>query len=239
MLLLSSMLFVFNSPVYVLCIAIAVEIFAAIGGSLPNIFRFKYFFILIFVVSVIVWQFYFRGTGTRVSLGLLDVSRQGLLYGTAVGIRFVGVLTVGVFFVSCTRTEDLAVGLTRLRLPRTLALVVAMAIRLVPTFVSATSTIMEAQMARGLDVRTKNPVKRVRYGVPVAVPLMMYALRHASLMSLALEARGFSPQSPRTSYADPAMRPRDVVVLVMLALCFGGCLWWRLSGHGAVIPGRI
>lgn len=239
MLLLSLLPFVFNDPAYTGSILLLVLLLAAAGQCLPNIARFRYFFALIFCVNAILWQFYVRGSTVLLVAGPLHVTRQGLLYGVAVGIRFVTVLMMSLIFVSCTRTEDLTVGLAKLGLPQVAALVVAMTIRLIPTFVSAASMMMEAQVARGLNIATRNPVKRVRHAIPVTVPLLMYALRHASLMSLALEARGYSPQVRRTSYADLVMRPRDVVVLTGLTVGFGACLWLRVTGHGVVVPGRI
>ena len=90
-----------------------------------------------------------------------------------------------------------------------------------------------------LSARSRNPLVRFRQLLPVLVPLLMYALRHAGQMSVALEARGFSLHRPRTSYLSPRFTPWDGLVLVVLAVVFAGCLALRLQGHGTVFPDRI
>jgi energy-coupling factor transporter transmembrane protein EcfT len=236
---LSGLPFVFNDPVYVGSVGVAVVSLAAVGGCLRNLFRFRYLYLLFFTVNFLLWQAYVSGGETLVRLGPIHLTHDGLLYGLAAATRFDIVLVVGVLFVSCTKPEDLTVGLIKLRLPYPVAFVVSTTVRLVPTFVGAAGTMIEAQTARGLRVDSRNPIKRARQLLPVAIPLIMYAMRHASLMSLALEARGFSPSAPRTSYANPILTRSDLAVLVILLATLTGCLVLRFAGYGAVIPGRV
>jgi len=57
---------------------------------------------------------------------------------------------------------------------------------------------------------------------------------------MALESKGFSPESKRTMYDDPKMRGRDYLLLVLLILTLGLSLYIRLRLHlGAIIPGRL
>jgi energy-coupling factor transporter transmembrane protein EcfT len=57
---------------------------------------------------------------------------------------------------------------------------------------------------------------------------------------MALESRGFSPESKRTLYYEPRMRGIDYMVLVLLIFILGSLLYIRLGLHlGAIIPGRL
>lgn len=237
--LLSALPFVFNHPAYTAAVAVLIIGIGVLGGTGGNLLRFRYLYLLFFCVNFLLWQVQLSGTGEAIRFGPLQLYEQALRYGLAVAIRSITVLLVGVIFVSCVQTEELAIGLTKLRLPYSAAFVISMAVRLVPTFVAAVGGIMEAQTARGLTVNSRNPVKRLRQVFPILIPLVMYALRHASLMSLALEARGFTPRARRTSYADPVFTWRDAIVLGGLVLLLTGCLALRFTGHGAVLPDRI
>lgn len=236
---LAGLPFVFNHPAYVAVIGAGVVAIAAIGDALPNIVRFRNAYLLVFVVNFVLWQLTIEGSTTLFEVGPITVTRESVLYGLGASLRFVVVLMAGTLFVSCTSTEDVTVGLVRLRLPFTIAFVVSTALRLVPAFVTATATVLEAQTARGFAAASRNPVRRVRQLLPVAVPLTVYALRHASMMSLAMEARGFTVRSPRTSYRRPTMTRRDVLVLTGLALVLVGTVCLRLAGYGVALPGRL
>jgi len=239
LLLLSGIVFCFNQPGYVVVLALAMVAVAAAARCLDIVVRLRRVLVVLFVVNVLLWQLTAGGTTTLTRLGPMRLTVEGLAYGVGASLRFVVILVVSVVFVSCTSTEDVSVGLSRLRVPFPVAFVVSTAMRLMPTFVTAARAVVEAQAARGLSARSRNPLVRFRQLLPVLVPLLMYALRHAGQMSVALEARGFSLHRPRTSYLSPRFTPWDGLVLVVLAVVFAGCLALRLQGHGTVFPDRI
>lgn len=72
------------------------------------------------------------------------------------------------------------------------------------------------------------------------MPLFIYAIRHTNLLAMALESKGFSPESKRTLYNEPHMRRKDYVVLATLVLVLAALLYIRLElRYGAVIPSRM
>lgn len=73
----------------------------------------------------------------------------------------------------------------------------------------------------------------------MVIPFLMYAIRHAALLSMALEARGFRPNARRTYYVELRMTARDYVALVGLMATITVCVMLRLKGYGAVLPRRI
>jgi energy-coupling factor transporter transmembrane protein EcfT len=57
---------------------------------------------------------------------------------------------------------------------------------------------------------------------------------------MALESKGFSPESKRTLYYEPHMRSLDYVVLALLVVILAALLYMRLTLHlGFVISGRM
>ena len=98
-------------------------------------------------------------------------------------------------FLSVTRIEEFAYALTRLGLPYKVGFTMTMAFRLVPVFVDAAATVVQAQRCRGLDFERGRLWQRMRRYVPVIVPVFMGALRRADQMAMALDARGFQART--------------------------------------------
>jgi energy-coupling factor transport system permease protein len=91
-----------------------------------------------------------------------------------------------------------------------------------------------------LDLESGNIFSRVGKFIPQAVPLFIYAIRHTNLLAMALESKGFRPESKRTMYYEPHMRPIDYSVIALLILILGLLLYLRLGLHlGVTIPGRL
>jgi energy-coupling factor transport system permease protein len=91
-----------------------------------------------------------------------------------------------------------------------------------------------------LDLESGSLFSRVGKFIPQAVPLFIYAIRHTNLLAMALESKGFSPESKRTLFYEPHMRRIDFVVLGLLVATLVVLLYIRLGLHlGAVIPGRM
>jgi energy-coupling factor transport system permease protein len=230
----------FNHPLFMAGISLAIALVAISGKALPNFWRLRFILILLIVFSTVMWPFFTKGPTPLWSLGPLQVSQESLLYGIAMGLRLATFVGIGLIFLSTTRNEELTNGLIRMRCPYPIAFALSTALRLVPTFAGAGATIIQAQLSRGLDLESGNIFKRAGKFIPQAVPLFIYAIRHANLLAMALESKGFSPESKRTLYYEPKMRGIDYLVLLSLISIFGLLLYLRLGYHlGAVIPGRL
>lgn len=231
---------IFNHPLPLGILGAAVAAAAASAGALGNFRRLRWLFLLLFLFSTALWPFFAEGPTTLWSWHGLVISRESLLYGTAMGIRLVIFVGTGLLLLSTTRHEEIVSGLILLRLPYPVAFALATALRLVPTFAGAGATIIQAQMSRGLDLETGNVFRRFARSVPQAIPLFIYAIRHTNHLAMALEARGFSPSASRTLYREPHMRGIDWLALGALVLLFCLLLSLRLILHiGVAIPGRL
>ncbi len=147
---------------------------------------------------------------------------------------------IGLIFLYTTRNEELTNGLIRMGIPYPLAFALSTALRLVPTFVGAGATIIQAQVSRGLDLESGSIFKRMGKFIPQAVPLFIYAIHHTNTLAMALESRGFDPQAKRTFYYEPKMQPIDFAVLGFFIFLLLTLLYLRLGmGLGVIIPGRL
>jgi energy-coupling factor transport system permease protein len=230
----------FNHPVYMAAVSVGVILIAISAKALPNFWRLRFILILLFAFSAVMWSFFAKGPTPLWGWGPLKVSKESLFYSIAMGLRLVTFVGTGLIFLSTTRNEELTNGLIRMGVPYPIAFALSTALRLVPTFAGAGATIIQAQISRGLDLESGNVFSRVGKFIPQAVPLFIYAIRHTNLLAMALESKGFSPESERTMYYEPQMRATDYAVLSSLLVILSILLYIRLGVHlGAVIPGRL
>ncbi len=230
----------FNHPLYMGAISLGVIALAISAKVLLNFWRVRFILILLVVFSILLWPFFTKGTTPLWSLGPLHMSQESLLYGIAMGLRLATFVAAGLIFLSTTRNEELTNGLIRMGIPYPVAFALSTALRLVPTFAGAGATIIQAQMSRGLDLESGSIFSRIGKFIPQAVPLFVYAIRHTNLLAMALESKGFSPESPRTLYYEPQMQKIDYVVLVLVAGILAALIYLRLGlGLGVVMPGRM
>ena len=230
----------FNHPLYMGGVSLGVILIAVSAKALPNFWRLRFILLLLIFFSSMLWPFFAKGQTPFWSWGWLQLSRESLLFGVAMGLRLATFVATGLIFLSTTRNEELTNGLIRMGIPYPIAFALSTALRLVPTFAGAGATIIQAQVSRGLDLESGTIFSRVGKFIPQAVPLFIYAIRHTNLLAMALESKGFSPQSPRTFYYEPQMGRTDYIVLVFLGVALLGFLYLRVGlGLGAVMPGRM
>ncbi len=236
LLLLFGLGLTFNHPLYEGAILAGVLIIAWWGGSLANVWKLRYILLILMAFSTALWPFFTTGPTEVFRWWRIRVCLEPLLYGAAMGMRTAIFLIVGIIFLSTTRIEEFTASLIKLRVPYPMAFAVSTAFRLLPTLVGAGSVIIQAQTARGLDLESGSVVAKMRKFVPLLVPILIYAVRSVNLQAMALESKHFGGREKRTSYLELKARPVDYLVILLLILVCGGALYWRLTGHGAVLP---
>jgi energy-coupling factor transport system permease protein len=230
----------FNHPLYMGAISLGVMLIAISAKALLNFWRLRFILILLMVFSTGMWPFFTKGVSPLWSLGPLHMSRESLFYGIAMGLRLATFVGAGLIFLSTTRNEELANGLIRMGIPYPIAFALSTALRLVPTFAGAGATIIQAQVSRGLDLESGSLFSRIGKFIPQAVPLFVYAIRHTNLLAMALESKGFSPESKRTLYYEPQMHRIDYGVLALLVVILITFLYLRLGlGLGVIMTGHL
>ena len=230
----------FNHPLYMAGIALGIVGIAISAKALPNFWRLRFVLALLFAFSSLMWPFFIKGATPLWGWGPLQLSRESLFYGLAMGLRLASFVATGLVLLSTTRNEELTNGLIRMGIPYPVAFAFSTSLRLIPTFVGAGATIVEAQVSRGLDLESGSIFSRIGKFIPQAVPLFFYAIRHTNLLAMALEARGFSPEAKRTLYYEPRMRAIDYGVIGLLSIVLMAMLYVRLAMRlGAVFPGRL
>jgi len=205
--------FVVDHPLFILPISVGVCTLILLSGSTPNLSRLRLLFFFIFVFTLLIWSIFY-GQGTRLAaFPSLPITREGVLFGLGMAIKLSTFLATGALFLSTTRIEEFAYAFTLLGLPYRIGFTITLAFRLVPLFLEAVFTVIQAQRCRGLDIHRGPLLQRLRHYILVLIPVFMGALRRADQMAIALEVRGFNSGRPRTSYQRAPWRIGDTVAL--------------------------
>jgi energy-coupling factor transport system permease protein len=201
-------------------------LYGAAGRALGNLRRIWVLLISIAIVSILSWSIFTRGTTPL----WWRVTWEGLRYGIGAAIKIDSMIISGLIFLSTTRTEEIVLGLIRLRVPYQAAFAFSLAIRMVPTIIGTAVTVTEAQRSRGLDLESGGPLSRLRKHVPLLVPIFLQTLRNTDQLARALESRGFGTRRERTSYLEIGFHAGDVVALALGALILAAFFVMRFAG---------
>ncbi|WP_101297103.1 energy-coupling factor transporter transmembrane component T [Halegenticoccus soli] len=177
---------------------------------------------------LVIHGLFTKGAGVALlAVGPVTLWREGVLYA----VSFFGVLTAfvlaGLLFVTTTHPKKLMVSLTEKGVPRKLGYVFVASLQLVPDLQRRAGRILDAQRSRGLDT-SGSPRNRILALVALLTPLLIGALISTRTRSLALEARGFSIEGPRSSLYSLVESPLDHALRVAAVLGVVALVAWRL-----------
>jgi energy-coupling factor transport system permease protein len=186
------------------------------------------------VVSAPFWFFLFLihavfadpGHGGAVSLGEIELSRDGLLTTVTAGSRISALVAGFLLTLAVTHPGRLVEALVERGWSVSVAYLLAATLQAVPQFRTRAAQIIEAQRCRGLDPR-RGVLGRWRALQALALPLVLSALHDVDERTLALESRALGT-ARRTALAPPA----DSFVQV-------GLRWLLILGVAAGIAARI
>ena len=235
LILLFTAAMVFNHPLYVLAIAGFVIIIGGLSRSLSNLRKIRILLILLLIFCAILWPLFLKGSDLLWKLGPLSIYRESLLYAVAMGIRLDTMLICGIIFLSCTRIEEFTAGLNKLGMPFAMSFALSLAFRLVPTFAATTSTVIQAQKSRGLDLESGWILSRIKKHVPLLIPIFIYAVRNADLLAMALESKSFGLRKKRTYYKEFKATSADYIIIAFLIVLDSVCIAMRLNHVGYVL----
>lgn len=223
--------FVVERPQWLLPLAVLVSGLLVWTRSLRNIYRLRYLFVLIFVMTFLIWTWRYGPDGEPMwlVLGPLEISHTAPRFALGMALKLMVFLASGILLLSTTRIEELAYALTQLGIPYKIGFTMTLAFRLVPVFIDAALTVVQAQRCRGLDFDRGSLWERLRRYIPIIVPVFMGGLRRADAMAMTLEARGFQTKTKRTLLQHFPVGINDGLMTMGVLLLTGGylCAWWQ------------
>lgn len=170
-----------------------------------------------------------RGT-LLAQFGPLHLGTAALLSGAGLGLRLAAIAFAGVLALATTDPTDLADALMQqLRVSPRLALGTLAALRLLPVLAEEWQTIGLARRARGVGTGG-GPLARARLFAAQLLALLVGAVRRATRLAQAMEARGLGSRACRT-----VARPRPVRRLDGLAVAATAAIGMVLVAAGIAL----
>ncbi len=118
-----------------------------------------------------------------------------------------------------------------------LAIIMSIALRLIPTLIEETDKIIRAQKARGADFESRNLLKKAKSLLPVLIPLFVNSFRRADELALAMDSRCYNGAKGRTRMKKLKFAWRDLFTVLLFAALFVFVLFVRYNWLGwAWIP---
>jgi len=191
------------------------RLFSAVRPALP-------FIVVIFVLHA----FSVQGDLPRYfGVGPVRMTREGLFEGIILAWRFSLLVLAGFLLLATTPAASLTSGMERLLRPvralgissHDLALMVTLALRLIPTLKDEVESLRHAEMARGADFAAGGILARGRAFSGLALPLSLALFRRCDRLVAAMHARAYDG-GPRTDLHELSLFARDRVIIVLSVL---------------------
>ena len=183
--------------------------------------------ILVIVLITSLLNIFYINKGTLlVEWGIIHIYTGGLVQAAFIALRIVCLVVGSSLLTYTTSPTDLTDALERLLKPlnvlrvpvHELAMMMTIALRFIPTLVEETDKIMSAQKARGADMESGGPVRRIKALLPVLVPLFVSSFRRAYELATAMECRCYQGGQGRTRMKQLHMAARDVAALLLFVV---------------------
>lgn len=146
--------------------------------------------------------------GTAVELGPLRIGSETLGAGVSLGVRLLAIGLAGILSTATTEPVELSDALVQqLRVSPRAAIGAFAALRLVPLLARDWQLAALARRARGVEARS--PLGAVQLFAGLVMFLLVAAVRRATRMALAMEARGLGAADCRTVTRVQRMRSAD------------------------------
>lgn len=202
-----------------------------IGSVLRSI---KAIFFLILFTAVLNVLFHVRSETDTVYFGV--ITKEGLLSAAFLASRLILLVTGSSLLTLTTTPVSLTDGLESLLKPlalikfpvHELALIMSIALRMIPTLANETDRIICAQKARGADFESGNIISRLKALVPVLIPLIISALRRADELGDAMDARCYWGSKDRTKYKKLKLSFRDPVAVIFVGGLITGVVFLNI-----------
>jgi energy-coupling factor transport system permease protein len=160
------------------------------------------------------WPLLVSAAGLGATTLVFGDSPTPWLTATTVTIRVLAVALPGFVVLLTIDPTDLADSLTQnARVSARFAYASLAALRLLPLLGLEWQTIKMARRARGIDPG-RNPIRRLQLFAGTVFTLLVGAVRRATRLALAMDARGFGAAGPRTVARPQVVRPSDFALVV-------------------------
>lgn len=156
----------------------------------------------ILIFTLIINLFYGTSGKEIFSVWVFTVTTASLSRALFMAVRILLLIIASAALTYTTTPTDLTDAIEKLFSPlrflglggvvHTIAMMMTIALRFVPTLIEETQKIMNAQKARGADLENGKFIDRIKALIPILVPLLISSVRRAYELAEAMECRCYN-----------------------------------------------
>lgn len=177
----------------------------------------------IVLFTAIINIFYITGGKELVSLGFIKITEKGLYTALFMAVRIIFLIISSSLLTYTTVPTQLTDAIERLLSPlkvfhipvHTLAMMMTLALRFIPTLIEEVERITNAQKARGADFESGSFMDKIKALIPILIPLFISAFRRAYELSFAMSCRCYTGGEGRTRMKQMKLKIGDILSLVV------------------------
>lgn len=188
---------------------------------LKRVIRFRFILFILSLISIFfVIQLEFASSWLTFDIA---VYQGGAVFALFLVTRIVILITLSSLLTLTTKPTDLNNGLEevmkplrRFKIPTNeIAMMIAIALRFIPTLLDEANKIMKAQSSRGVDFNEGSLRQKVTQIISLLIPMFIISFKRADDLANAMEARGYAPGRVRSKYVKFQMQGPDYVLLAI------------------------
>ncbi len=188
--------------------------------------------LLIIILTGVLNLFYATGGNVLLDLGIAQITDKGVYTAIFMAVRISCLIIASSLMTYTTTPTMLTDAIERLLSPlkifkiqvNTLAMMMTLALRFIPTLIEEIDKIMNAQKARGADLESGNLIERAKALVPILVPLFVSSFRRAYELAFAMECRCYTGSNNRTRMKQMKLSVLDLFFFFGTAVLVAGVL---------------
>ncbi len=187
----------------------------------------------VLIFTSVLNVFYGNGGKVLLEFWVLEITTDGIYRSVFMTLRILLLIFISSALTYTTTPNDLTDGIESLLGPlkfiglkgavHTLAMMMTIALRFIPTLIEEAEKIMNAQKARGADLESGGLVDRVKALIPILIPLLISSVRRAYELAEAMECRCYNGGEGKTRMKQMTVKTVDFVSVFIVAL-FCGCI---------------
>lgn len=189
----------------------------------------------IIVLTAILNMLYVPDGTVLVKWWIITITNEGISRALFMALRIVILIISSAMLTYTTTPTALTDALESLLSPlkyiglgaavHTIAMIMTIALRFIPTLVDETDKLMNAQKARGADFESGGIIKRIKALIPILIPLLISSVRRAGELAEAMESRCYSGNGIRTRMKQLRFTKIDIVSSIVIVLLFSAVIF--------------
>lgn len=187
----------------------------------------------VLIFTAIINLFYGEGAVLVKFLGL-SITEGGVYRAIFMALRIILLIFISSVLTYTTTPNDLTDAIESLLSPlkfiglrsavHTLAMMMTIALRFIPTLIEEAEKIMNAQKARGADLESGGLISRIKALIPILIPLLISSVRRAYELAEAMECRCYNGGEGKTRMKQMKLSLTDLFVSASALVICGGIL---------------